>query len=147
MSDLIKITGLSAKGFHGVLDSEKRRGQKFIVDVEMSLSVANLKDDLNKTVNYAQVAQLIHDQITGKSFELIETLAENIAKTLFLWRYSGPCNLWFLGSFHWQIVSNRSPKKHRQGFQSALHLCLFYAHYSVHEPGRRSHGTKSLLLW
>jgi len=53
MSDLIKITGLSAKGFHGVLDSEKRRGQKFVVDVEMSASVANLKDDLNKTVNYS----------------------------------------------------------------------------------------------
>ena len=82
MSNLIKITGLSAKGFHGVLDSEKRRGQKFVVDVEMSVSVANLKDDLNKTVNYAQAAQLIYDQITGKSVELIETLAENIAKTL-----------------------------------------------------------------
>ena len=51
MSDLIKITGLSAKGFHGVLDSEKRRGQKFIVDVEMSVSVANLNDNLNKTIN------------------------------------------------------------------------------------------------
>ncbi len=82
MSDLIKITGLSAKGFHGVLDSEKQRGQKFIVDVEMSLSVSNLKDDLSETVNYAQVAQLIHDQITGKPVKLIETLAENIAKTL-----------------------------------------------------------------
>ena len=66
MSDLIKITGLSAKGFHGVLDSEKRSGQKFIVDVEMSASVANLKDDLNKTVNYAQAAQLVQDQINGK---------------------------------------------------------------------------------
>ena len=82
MSDLIKITGLSAKGFHGVLESEKRRGQKFIVDVEMNVSFANLKDDVNKTVNYAQVAQLIHDHITGKPVELIETLAENIAKTL-----------------------------------------------------------------
>ena len=82
MSDLVKITGLSAKGFHGVLDSEKQRGQKFIIDVEMSVSVSNLKDDLSKTVNYAQAAQLIHDQITGKPVRLIETLAENIAKTL-----------------------------------------------------------------
>jgi len=82
MSDLIKITGLSAKGFHGVLESEKRRGQKFIVDVEMNVSFANLKDDVNKTVNYVQVAQLIHDQITGKPVKLIETLAENIARTL-----------------------------------------------------------------
>lgn len=82
MNDLVKIIGLSAKGFHGVLDSEKQRGQKFIVDVEMSVSVSSLKDDLSKTVNYAQAAQLIHDQITGKPVKLIETLAENIAKTL-----------------------------------------------------------------
>ena len=82
MSDLIKITGLSAKGFHGVLESEKRRGQKFIVDVEMNVSFANLKDEVSNTVNYAQVAQLIHDHITGKPVKLIETLAENIARTL-----------------------------------------------------------------
>ena len=33
MSDLIKIVGVKAKGFHGVLESERVRGQKFIVDV------------------------------------------------------------------------------------------------------------------
>ena len=53
MSDLIRITGVKAKGFHGVLDSERRKGQKFIVDVELKLSLKNLNDDLNKTVNYA----------------------------------------------------------------------------------------------
>ena len=41
MSDLIKITGLYGKGFHGVLESGKQRAQKFIVDVEISVSFAN----------------------------------------------------------------------------------------------------------
>jgi dihydroneopterin aldolase len=79
MSDLIKIVGVKAKGFHGVLESERVRGQKFIVDVELRLNLSKLNDDLNKTVNYAQVAMVINDQITGKPQKLIETLAENIA--------------------------------------------------------------------
>lgn len=82
MSDLIKVTGVSGKGFHGVLESERRKGQKFIVDVELTLTLANLKDDLSNTVNYAQVAELIHEKITGKPVLLIETLAENIAKSV-----------------------------------------------------------------
>jgi dihydroneopterin aldolase len=79
MSDLIKIVGVKAKGFHGVLESERKRGQKFIVDVELRLNLLKLNDDLNETVNYAQVAMVINDQITGKPQKLIETLAENIA--------------------------------------------------------------------
>jgi dihydroneopterin aldolase len=80
MSDLIKITGISAKGFHGVFPSERKKGQKFIVDVELNISLVNLKDDLSKTVNYAEVAQMAHDNITGDPVLLIETLAENIAR-------------------------------------------------------------------
>ncbi len=82
MSDLIKITGISAKGFHGVFEIERKKGQKFIVDIELSMNLTNLKDDLSKTVNYAEVAQIAHDNITGKPVLLIETLAENIAKSV-----------------------------------------------------------------
>jgi dihydroneopterin aldolase len=79
VSDLIRIVGVKAKGFHGVLEIEQKRGQKFIVDVELRLTLSRLNDDLSKTVNYAQVAMVINDQITGKPQKLIESLAENIA--------------------------------------------------------------------
>ena len=82
MSELNKINGISAKGFHGVLQSESKKGQKFIVDIELNVNLNNLKDDLSKTVNYAEVAQIAHDNITGKPVLLIETLAENIAKSV-----------------------------------------------------------------
>ena len=82
MSDLIKVIGISAKGFHGVFASERKLGQKFVVDVELTSSLKNLNDDLSKTVNYAEVAQIAHDQITGKPVKLIETLADNIAKQI-----------------------------------------------------------------
>jgi dihydroneopterin aldolase len=82
MSDLIKVIGISAKGFHGVFASERKLGQKFVVDVELTSSLKNLNDDLSKTINYAEVAQIAHDQITGKPVKLIETLADNIAKQI-----------------------------------------------------------------
>jgi dihydroneopterin aldolase len=82
MSDLIKITGIEARGFHGVFEKERKRGQKFIVDVELSLPLKNLNDQIGRTVNYADVAQLINDQITGVPVELIESLAEKIAKQI-----------------------------------------------------------------
>ena len=82
MSDVIKIAGIEAKGFHGVLENERKRGQKFLVDVELYLPLKNLNDQLNKTVNYAEVAQVVSDQITGESRMLVETLAEDIAKQI-----------------------------------------------------------------
>ncbi len=82
MSDVIKISGIEAKGFHGVLEKERRRGQKFLVDVELYLPLKNLNDQLNKTVNYAEVAQVVKNQITGEPRMLIETLAEGIAREI-----------------------------------------------------------------
>jgi dihydroneopterin aldolase len=82
MSDVIRISGIEAKGFHGVLEKERRRGQKFLVDVELYLPLKNLNDQLNKTVNYAEVAQVVKNQITGEPLMLIETLAEGIAREI-----------------------------------------------------------------
>lgn len=82
MSDVIKISGIAAKGFHGVLEKERRRGQKFLVDVEFYLPLKSLNDQLNKTVNYAEVAKVVKNQITGEPRMLIETLAEDIAREI-----------------------------------------------------------------
>lgn len=81
MSDRISLKGISAKGFHGVLDFEKRDGQTFVVDVEMEvdLAPAGTSDDLADTVNYAEVAGDIVDLIAGESLDLIESLADRIA--------------------------------------------------------------------
>jgi dihydroneopterin aldolase len=82
MSDVIKIAGIEAKGFHGVLEKERKRGQKFLVDVELYLPIKNLNDQLSRTVNYAEVAQVVNNEITGEPRQLIESLAEDIAKQI-----------------------------------------------------------------
>jgi dihydroneopterin aldolase/2-amino-4-hydroxy-6-hydroxymethyldihydropteridine diphosphokinase len=81
MTDRIVLQGVSARGFHGVLSSEKRDGQTFVVDVvmEVDLAPAGASDDLNDTVNYAEVAGDIVALIEGESLDLIEALAARIA--------------------------------------------------------------------
>lgn len=82
--DRITLTGVGVVGYHGVLDSEKQSGQPFFVDITMftDFQCASESDDVENTVNYAEVAELIRDVITGDSLDLIETLAENIAQAV-----------------------------------------------------------------
>jgi dihydroneopterin aldolase/2-amino-4-hydroxy-6-hydroxymethyldihydropteridine diphosphokinase len=82
MSDRISLTGISATGFHGVFPEERRDGQIFIVDLELSLDLklAGESDDLTKTINYASVATLVVEEITSEPLSLIEALAHRISK-------------------------------------------------------------------
>lgn len=80
--DLIRLTGVRAFGYHGVLAHEKRDGQEFVVDVVLTvdLTAAAATDDLAHTVNYAEVAADVVAVITGPSRDLIETVAGEIAE-------------------------------------------------------------------
>ena len=79
--DQISLTGVRARGFHGVLAEEKRDGQEFVVDVilHLDLQPAGTRDDLELTVNYAEVGADVVARIEGPSLDLIESLAEQIA--------------------------------------------------------------------
>jgi dihydroneopterin aldolase len=79
--DRISVTGISAHGYHGVLDFERRVGQLFIVDIDLGVDTraAATSDDLTLTVNYASVAADVVALITGEPNDLIETLAQQIA--------------------------------------------------------------------
>ena len=63
--DKIVITGIRAHGFHGVLPQEKVVGQDFIVDCELFLNLTQAinKDDLSKSVDYAEISLLIKEKI------------------------------------------------------------------------------------
>lgn len=83
-TDKIFLAGMQFYGRHGVFPEEKTMGQKFIVDVELSLDLkkAGLTDDLAHTPNYADIYSLIKNIVTIKSFNLIEALAEAIAQNI-----------------------------------------------------------------
>jgi dihydroneopterin aldolase / 2-amino-4-hydroxy-6-hydroxymethyldihydropteridine diphosphokinase len=80
-SDRIRIQGVQGKGFHGVLPEERQSGQPFIVDIELSVSLAAAgeSDDLSQTVDYAAIAKTALAVIEGEPLNLIEAVAERIA--------------------------------------------------------------------
>ena len=77
----IRIDGIAAVGYHGVLEHERVDGQRFLVDVELSgpFRKAGRTDTLAHTVNYAEVAEAVVRVIEGEPVQLIETLAERVA--------------------------------------------------------------------
>ena len=81
MADRIELTGLECFGYHGVFEEEKKTGQPFIVDVTCWLDTAGIEDDLNRTVNYAELADVTAYIVEGPSRDLIETVAAEVAET------------------------------------------------------------------
>ena len=82
MTDRITLTGISARGRHGVLDWEKQLGQPFVADVvlEVDLARPGESDDLAHTVNYAAVAAEVVEVLAGEPLDLIEAVAERVAR-------------------------------------------------------------------
>ncbi|WP_115685835.1 dihydroneopterin aldolase [Corynebacterium senegalense] len=83
MADRIELKGLKVHANHGVLPHETEHGQAFSLDLVCWLDFreAAAGDDLTKTVNYAELAQLAHDVAAGTPRQLIETVASEIADT------------------------------------------------------------------
>ncbi len=82
--DKIIAKGLTFRACHGVGSQEKIHPQKFMVDLEMGLDLsrAGNSDQLDHTVNYDQACQLVEHIMAGKVYNLIESLAEDIARLL-----------------------------------------------------------------
>jgi len=85
-SDTIVLTGVRARGHHGVLPDEREQGQVFVVDLtlELDLREAGASDDLADTVSYAEVAAEAVAVMEGPPANLIETVAERIAEAALL---------------------------------------------------------------
>ncbi|MFI5897988.1 dihydroneopterin aldolase [Actinoplanes sp. NPDC051513] len=80
MNGTITLSGLKARGFHGVFDFEREQGQDFVVDVvlELDLSKAAATDDVTDTVHYGELAGKLVAVIAGDPVNLIETLADRL---------------------------------------------------------------------
>lgn len=80
-ADRIVLTGLRARGHHGVYDFERAEGQDFIVDVtlDVDLAPAAASDDVTDTIHYGELADRLVAIVTGPPVALIETLADRLA--------------------------------------------------------------------
>jgi len=81
LNQVIRLSGVEAIGYHGVLPSERTSGQRFIVDCELEVDTKQAieTDDISHAVDYSAIAKLINDQIQAEPVNLIEVLADRIA--------------------------------------------------------------------
>jgi 7,8-dihydroneopterin aldolase/epimerase/oxygenase len=77
-TDRIVLTGLEFHAYHGLFSEEAKLGGRFIIDVEMSVSIPAVVL-IENTVHYGEVYELVKLEVTGTRHDLIETLANNIA--------------------------------------------------------------------
>lgn len=79
--DRLSLSGMRFQGRHGVLPEEKVNPQPFEVDLVLHLDLAEAAatDDLDKTVDYANLFDLVRAIVEGRSFDLIEALAGAVA--------------------------------------------------------------------
>jgi len=82
MSDQIVLTGIHGFGYHGLFDHERRDGQDFFVDLTLHVDLTNASqsDAIDDTVNYAEITNLVVEEITSNPVNLIEKLAGRIAE-------------------------------------------------------------------
>ena len=81
MTQKIRIRGLRVYGYHGVMEHERDEGQYFIVDATIKVDAqrASSTDDISNTVSYAEIAQLIADNVRNNPVNLLETLSQRLA--------------------------------------------------------------------
>tara|TARA_Y100000591_G_scaffold332843_1_gene371849 strand:- start:1127 stop:1495 length:369 start_codon:yes stop_codon:yes gene_type:complete len=81
MSFDINISKIKCSGKHGIYDYEKQNNQKFLIDIHIKISDFS-DDDINNTLNYEEIVDLVNEIVGTKSFDLIETLAKYISEQI-----------------------------------------------------------------
>jgi dihydroneopterin aldolase len=81
MTDTIFITGLVTHARHGVMKHETEVGQRFVIDLELSidLSESSRTDRLADTVSYSNVVSTATAAFTDSNYKLLERAAGAVA--------------------------------------------------------------------
>ena len=84
MTDRIVLQNIRLQGRHGYYDHELETPQPFEVDVEllMNLQPAGIDDDLEKSIDYGRVFEVVRQIVESTSYRLLEALAEAISHEL-----------------------------------------------------------------
>ena len=80
----IELHGIVLHAFHGVLEQERRDGQRFVVDVELDLEdeEAARSDRIEDAVDYRGIVARVREISDDRAYHLLEALAAAIADAL-----------------------------------------------------------------
>ena len=83
-TDRLVLSDMIFSACHGVWPEEKRRPQEFRVTVELEVALARAgrRDALDETIDYCAVQAVVRGVVEGPHRQLIESLAEEIARRL-----------------------------------------------------------------
>lgn len=82
MTDTLHITELSAMTRIGVHAWEQRIEQQLLIDLHIPLQVSACHDQLENTLDYDALCQCVTSYVESNTFQLIETVAENVAQLI-----------------------------------------------------------------
>ena len=80
----LELSGIELHGFHGVLEHERREGQRFLVDLELDLAdeTAAATDRIEDAVDYRDVVAAVAEVSESRAFQLLEAFATALAEML-----------------------------------------------------------------
>ncbi len=80
--DTLIISALTVNTKIGVHAWEQRIDQKLVIDFTLTADFSDCRDDLNKTIDYATLCDTITRFVESKPFQLIETVANEVASLI-----------------------------------------------------------------
>ena len=80
---LLSLNGLKFNSKIGVHDFEKLNGNEFIINISLNINNNNFDDHIKRALDYELVYRTI-ELVMNKSFNLIETVAYEISKNIYL---------------------------------------------------------------
>ena len=80
-SSRIVLQGIRASGRHGANPGEQLEPQEFVIDLDLTVDVRD--DDIDATTDYRGVTDVARGVVTDRSYQLLETIAEEVARAVF----------------------------------------------------------------
>ena len=82
--DKIILKDLVFRGYHGVHPAERELGQRFEVDVELTVDLGRvmISDALPDTVDYSRAYAIVREEVEDQRYQLLEGLAGAIVRRL-----------------------------------------------------------------
>ena len=80
MNGRIHLKNMVFYGYHGALAAENSLGQRFFIDLVLTVDIAEaaLSDSLDATVDYVNVHAICRDIVEKEKVKLLETLANRV---------------------------------------------------------------------
>ena len=82
MTDMMQISALSTKTRIGVHEWEQRILQQLLLDIRIPMELSTCNNQLENTIDYDKLCQLVTTFVESNNFSLIETVAENVAQLI-----------------------------------------------------------------